>query len=508
MLDQHAEEIAKSLYLLAAEKMKPLVVVVDQFDKYVSHHGNLEHYQFPEYSKGDECLDGFPFLVGLEAESHVELPLVTLKNDVVAKVNVININKRRYIILFDANSEFQQHQQAMQGSNETKLLNEKLQNLTKQLQITQTDLEENNQLLELANDAKTRFISSMSHEFRTPISAILGFSDILSEKLSSQDQIQQHAKAIERNASYLLSLIDNVLEHAQLEKDKIIINLGPIDLPEFIESIEQFFLSHAENRKLVFNVAVENNVPQVILVDRIRLQQILINIIGNAFKYTEKGSISVIFSWSDNTLYVSVTDTGSGISREELDFIFQAYRRGQVENIRGAGLGLAISAQLAEKLKGKIEVSSTVGEGSNFTLKIQAPEASNDDIAVLHDNASNILIVEDEADLVDLLSIYLQDQGHRTIIANDGKEALKIFDTETIDLILLDMQLPDINGLDVVAKLKQTDTNVPIIGMSASLDGDTKENALRAGCRNYLTKPVQVSLLNNIISTVLAENNG
>jgi len=353
LLDQHSEELAKSLYVLAAEKMKPLVLVVGQDDRYVSHHGNLKHYQLPEYSKGDECIDEFSFLVGLEEESHIELPLVTLKNNVVAKVNVIKINERRYVVLFDANSEFHQQQEAMQGSNVTKLLNEKLQDLTAQLKTTQAELEENNQLLEIASEAKSRFISSMSHEFRTPISAILGFSDILSGNYASQDQNHQHLKAIERNASYLLSLIDNVLEHAQLEQDKILVNPVPIDLPSFIDDIKQFFQSHAKNRDLAFNVNFQKNIPQIISIDRIRLQQILINIIGNAFKYTEKGSVAVNFSWADNVLNVSVVDTGPGISDKDLDFIFKAYRRGKVENIRGAGLGLAISAQLAEKLGGK-----------------------------------------------------------------------------------------------------------------------------------------------------------
>lgn len=507
MPNQHAEDIAKSLYVLAAEKIKPLVVIVDKHDQYVSHYGNLNHYHLPEYIKGEECIDDFAFLVGLEAEPYIELPLVTLNNDVVAKINVLTINERRYIILFDANAEFGRQKETMQGSNETKLLNTKLQNLTAQLQLTQENLEKKNQLLNLANESKSRFISSMSHEFRTPISAILGFSNLLSENPSSNKLDNRHTRAIERNANYLLSLIDNVLEHAQLERDKVLINKSPLNLKEFINDVESLFETHVKESSITFCVNIDKSVPQAVLTDRIRLQQILINLIANAFKYTENGSIKVDYSWQDGFLYIRIADTGPGISAKEIDTIFQAYQRGTIANVKGAGLGLSISSQLAEKLGGKIEVSSRLGEGSIFTLSIEASLVDESEITKLSNTqAKTILVVEDDEDLVELLKIYLNDLGHHAVVAIDGERALQIIKQEQVGLVLLDMQLPNINGLEVVKRLKQFSKKIPVIGMSVSLDSEDKARALAAGCCEYLAKPIQVSLLKHTINLVLLKN--
>ena len=507
MLDQHAEDIAKSLYVLAAEKMKPLVVVVDKCGEYVSHHGNLKYYQLPEFSKGDDCIDDFSFLVGLEAEEHIELPLVTLKDNVVAKVNIITINERRYIILFDANSEFYRQQEAMQGSNETKLLNEKLHNLTTQLQLAQKELEKNNHLLNLANDSKSRFISSMSHEFRTPISAIIGFADLLTEYNNEKNNEIRYIKAIQRNSSYLLSLIDNVLEHAQLETDKLLINKRQLNLLDFIKDVESLFEAHVKETDITFRVKVDENVPQMVITDRTRLQQILINLIGNAFKYTEQGSIKVIFSWQDDYLIISIADTGVGISEKQQDIIFQPYQRGDINYVKGAGLGLSISSQLANKLGGAIKVNSNLGEGSIFTLNIEAPRLDPEEAAEFSTSESSaILIVEDDEDLVELLKIYLHEQEHRTLFARDGEEAMQIISMEKVDLLLLDMQLPKMSGLDVLTQLKKSKSKIPVIAMSASVDGDDKAQALAAGCSEYLLKPIQDTLLNHTVTKVLQKN--
>ena len=490
-MSKHIEKIAENLYALTARKMKPLIIVVDDENNYISHYGELSDYHLPSLEIGKSCVEALPFLVGLEEEAYVSLPIVNFNRDNVSSVNVIKINLHRYVVLLEAGDEHQRQQQATQDSNETKLLYQKLQQLTKQL--------------ELANNTKSRFISSMSHEFRTPISSILGYSNLLARKYTSMSEEFQYAKAIESNTQYLLSLIDNVLEHAKLEADKLLINIAPFLLNELIVNLGHMFGARSEKSNIEFNIETSGKLPQAIYSDQIRLQQILINIIGNAFKFTEVGSIVANFDWLDDVLIVKISDTGSGIPTEHQESIFQAYNRNDVNHKKGAGLGLAISAQIAEKLNGKIELESQVGKGSVFTLYIEAPSADLLSMknALLSDRAKNVLIVEDDSDLIELLKIYLQELGYFVNTAIDGNEALHKCETENIDLVLLDMQLPVLNGVEVAKKLRAEKFNAPIIAMTASSNNEDKMLALQAGCNEFLSKPIQVSPLMNAINNIL-----
>lgn len=493
-MSEHIEKIAENLYALTARKMKPLIVAIDDDNSFVSHYGELSDYKLPQFEKGQSCVEELPFLVGLEDETYVTLPIVNFNDDNVSSVNIIRINSNRYVILLEAVDEHQREQQVTQSSNETKLLYQKLQQLTQQLEI--------------ANQTKSRFISGMSHEFRTPISSILGYSNLLARNNSlNVDEVQQ-ARAIERNAQYLLSLIDNVLEHAQLEADKLTVSIAPFLLNDLIVNIGLMFGSDEQSDGLTFNLETSESLPEVIYSDQIRLQQILINIIGNAFKYTEEGFVTVNFDWLDEELVVKVTDSGPGIPIEHQANIFQAYSRYNSGSKKGAGLGLNISAQLAEKLQGKLELKSQLGKGSVFTLMLKAKVGSSDsiikDIDISKNQAKKVLVVEDDEDLVEILKIYLDEYGYKTIIADSGEVALQKCETEAIDLVLLDMQLPKLSGVEVVRNLRSSQFKTPIIGMTASSNNEDKVKALEAGCDEFLSKPIQhtslLSAINNILN--------
>ncbi len=488
---QHVEKIAENLYALTARKMKPLVVVVDNKNNYISHHGELADYQLPLFEAGQSCVEVLPFLVGLEDEAYVSLPLVNFNEKNISSVNVININAHRYVVLLEAGDEHHRQQQATQDSNETKLLYQKLQQLTQQLEI--------------ANSVKSRFISGMSHEFRTPISSILGYSSLLVSKYTFEDNEYQHARAIVSSAQYLLSLIDNVLEHAQLEADKILINIAPFSVNELITNLQYMFGARSEKSDISFSLETSESLPEAVYSDQIRLQQILINIIGNAFKYTEAGSIVASFDWKDNKLIIKISDTGPGIPLEHQENIFQAYSRYDAVHKKGAGLGLAISAQIAEKLNGQLELESHLGKGSVFTLRVMAQPADLSSIknTLLNDKAKHVLIVEDDLDLIELLKIYLQEFGYTTSTAIDGKEALQKCESENFDLVLLDMQLPVLNGIDIAKKLRAIKFHAPIIAMTASSNNEDKVLAMKAGCNEFLAKPIQLSPLMSAISNTL-----
>jgi len=489
-MSQHIEQIAENLYALTARKMKPLVVVVDDENNYISHYGELTDYHLPTFKTGQSCIDALPFLVGLEGEAYVSLPIVNFNEDIISGVNVIKINLHRYVVMLEASQEHQREQHATQGSNETKLLYQKLQQLTEQLEI--------------ANNAKTRFISGMSHEFRTPISSILGYSNLLANEYSPGEDQYQFAKSIESNTQYLLSLIDNVLEHAQLETDKLLVNIAPFPLNDLVINLGHMFGSQSGDSTVEFNVHTSEELPEAICSDFVRLQQVLINILGNAFKFTEQGSVTINFDWQDDVLIVKIKDTGPGIPIEHQASIFQAYSRYD-NNKKGAGLGLAISSQIAEKLNGKLELESEPGVGSVFTLSVEAESANLSSIKqdLLSDSGKKVLIVEDDLDLIELLKIYLNEIGYSTIAVMNGNDALQYSHDDEIDLVLLDMQLPERNGVDVAKNFRAQKFSAPIIAMTASSSHDDKVRALQAGCNEFLSKPIQMSPLMSAINNVL-----
>lgn len=493
-MSEHIEKIAENLYALTARKMKPLIVVVDDDNNFISHYGELSDYKLPQFNKGQNCVEEMPFLVGLEDEAYVTLPIVNFNDDNVSSVNIIKINYNRYVILLEAVDEYQREQQLTQSSNETKLLYQTLQQLT--------------QKLEIANQVRSRFISGMSHEFRTPLSSIIGYSNLLARDQSMDEDVIQCAQAIRRNAQYLLSLIDNVLEHAQLEIDKLAINFEPFLLNDFIVNIGLMFGLHAENTGLTFNLETNESLPKAIISDPLRLQQILINIIGNAFKYTDQGSVTVSFDWFNDELIVKVADTGPGIHKDQQANIFNAFSRYHKGSKKGAGLGLSISKQLSEKLLGRLTVDSQLGEGSRFTLYVHAKKADasllTHKFVAVDGPVKNILVVEDDEDLVEILKIYLDECGYKTIIADSGEMALQKCESESIDLVLLDMQLPKSSGIVVARNIKSSHFKIPIIGMTASSNIEDKVRALEAGCDEFLFKPIKhtslLSAINNILN--------
>ena len=355
-----------------------------------------------------------------------------------------------------------------------------------------------------ANRTKSIFLTNMSHELRTPLNAILGFTNILKKSKNIEKLEKQNIDTIYSSGQHLLSLINEILEFAKIEAGKIIINSNDFNLFKFLDEIRLMFTSKCEAKGLEFSLNIHKSVPKYIRCDEKRLRQILINILGNALKFTQKGFISTHIKANKERLYVEVCDTGIGMSKESIEVIFKPFE--QIEEKKhkhdGTGLGLAITKELIEKMKGKIKVESKVNLGStfNFNIEIQKIDSLEDKekieetiIKLKNTKKLRVLVADDVKANRDLLIQLLSSYGIDTVQASDGQEVLKCIKESTFDLIFMDILMPNLDGLETTKILKKQDStkDIPIIVISANVFEEDKQKVLDSKADSFLPKPFE-----------------
>ncbi|MEQ4674979.1 aerobic respiration two-component sensor histidine kinase ArcB [Providencia vermicola] len=371
--------------------------------------------------------------------------------------------------------------------------------------------------LESASREKTTFISTISHELRTPLNGIVGLSRILLDTELTSEQ-SSYLKTIHVSAVTLGNIFNDVIEMDKIERRKVQLDNQPITLSEFVNDLENLSGLLVQPKGLKFVMDVAPALPKKVLTDGTRLRQILWNLIGNAVKFTQKGEVKLsIWQESENKLFFRVQDSGIGIPKDELDKIFAMYY--QVTDsaggkpATGTGIGLSVSRRLAQNMGGDIQVESQIGEGSTFTLSISAPVV-DDEIVEFEENdddyplpALHILLVEDiELNVVVACSV-LENLGNTVDVAMTGKDALSMFAPGEYDLVLLDIQLPDMTGLDISRQLKQQynkEDLPPLIALTANVLKDKKEY-FDAGMDGVLSKPLSVPALTQVIEQFWGE---
>src|SRR5476651_1169832 len=362
--------------------------------------------------------------------------------------------------------------------------------------------------LENASREKTTFISTISHELRTPLNGIVGLSRILLDTELDKEQ-HSYLKTIHVSAITLGNIFNDIIEMDKIERRKVQLDNQSVDFTEFLSDLENLSGLLVQPKGLKFIMEPDLPLPRSIITDGTRLRQILWNLIGNAVKFTLHGEIVIrIRRGAGDVLYFDVQDSGIGIPDDEQDKIFAMYY--QVKDQRGGkpatgtGIGLAVSKRLAQAMGGDIQVSSRPGEGACFTLSIAAPEGPapvEDDEDDLPLPALNVLLVEDiELNVVVARSV-LEKLGSSVEVAMNGHDALAMFDPDEFDLVLLDIQLPDMTGLDIARKLRQDYAGrhlPPLVALTANVLKDKKEY-LDAGMDDVLSKPLSVSALTAMI---------
>lgn len=373
--------------------------------------------------------------------------------------------------------------------------------------------EQRRQLAEQANAAKTQFLATLSHEIRTPMTGVMGMAELLLDTPLNATQ-QGYTETMQRSGGMLLKLLNDALDLARIEAGRLELELAPFDPRAMLEEVGRLAVGQAGAKGLEFAVRVAEELPARVVGDAFRIRQILLNLVNNALKFTERGGVTLAAARSAKDLVFSVSDTGPGIPEDVQARLFEPFEQGAGPQRRtGSGLGLAICRELASLMGGEIELESRMGYGSSFRFRIALPEvAALSPPAVFASRAATgegrscrVLLVEDDATVAEVVVRLLERQGHRVRHAAHGLEALAELAQESYDAMLLDLDLPGVDGFQVAQLVRQHEKpgqRLPIIAVTARTGGDEEARSRAAGMDRFLRKPLTGEQLARILADV------
>jgi signal transduction histidine kinase/ActR/RegA family two-component response regulator len=371
-----------------------------------------------------------------------------------------------------------------------------------------------------ANAAKSAFLANMSHEIRTPMTAIVGYADLLSDPNLETGERDSYVRTIRRNGEHLVNVVNDILDLSRIESGKLEVQSAPCSIREIVEDVATLMRRSAMEKNLDLTIKVETGGPEHILSDPLRLRQIVLNLVGNAVKFTDRGGVSVtvrgqIDGAGQAQMVIEVADTGIGIAPDRLKLLFQPFQQAADPDARrqtGTGLGLAISRRLAQMLGGDIAVESHYGVGSRFVVQIQAPVAHGRAIEAAEAadkcppslRGIRVLLAEDGRDNRRLICIHLRRLGCTVKAVENGLEAVRLARAseeagEAFDVVLMDMHMPVLDGYGATAELRARGYVRPIIALTAyAMEGD-RQQCIEGGCDEYVVKPIDMVHLSRII---------
>ncbi len=390
------------------------------------------------------------------------------------------------------------------------------------------------ELLDAKNNAeqaartKSNFLANMSHEIRTPMNAIIGFSEIILQDPDLKDSSKQHLNTILNSGKNLLGIINDILDFSKIEAGKINLESVCFHLANTIDDTLRTLEFKAAEKDLTIDVNIANDISTRVTGDPTRLRQVIINLVGNAIKFTRSGNINLDIAPAnaDDFLQFSIRDTGLGMSPEQVEAVFHAFSQAESSTRRrfgGTGLGTTISKQIIELMEGEIWVDSTLGVGSTFHFTARLPEAMNDAECLFEGGNINhthyqsprtfdVLLAEDIAANATLATLRLEQQGHKITWVENGQLAVQAYEQGAYDLILMDVQMPELDGLDATKRIRQieqkTNRHTPILALTASIMKEDQALCINAGMDAVVGKPINFDELLSTMETFVPTDKG
>jgi signal transduction histidine kinase/CheY-like chemotaxis protein len=428
-------------------------------------------------------------------------------------VNASMLDESKKITVYNNISEIKFYEKQLEEQN-SELLNVKTryEKLNHELENAIIKAEENDRL-------KTSFLANMSHEIRTPMNAILGFSDLLKSMDLAQNKREEYFEIINANGNRLMNIINEIVDISKIDAKELKLQPDIFSLNNLIDQLQQQFLisPRSNNTEIVVKKALSDD-ESYLNCDETRLGQVLSNLLENALKFTPNGLIEMGYSLKGNQLHFYVKDNGAGIHPKDHMRIFERF--GQSENNslnikEGSGLGLAICKGIIELMGGKIWVESEINKGSTFYFTKPYCSAGFHELKIeelkvhveLDNNVRNILIAEDEESNYLYLEALLEPYDFKLIHVENGKEAVEIMqNNNSIDLILMDFNMPIMNGIDATKEIRKTNKDIPIIAITAYAMAEDKQKAIEVGCNEYISKPIKKDNLLELINKLILSN--
>jgi len=397
-----------------------------------------------------------------------------------------------------------------------------------------SNAEKNQAISEAQNKAKSQFFASMSHEFRTPLTAIIGYTDLADRPTTSEVERKDHIKTIRHGAQHLLQLINDILDLSKIEAQQMDVEAIPVNLLQIVQEVYEFVWILAEQKGIRFHIDYQFPLPEIIISDPTRLKQALINLCSNSVKFTHKGGVTLHITCdaSAQQLSFAVEDTGIGLKPEQIQKLFSAFVQVDSSTSRtfgGTGLGLYLSKLIANKLGGDIRVTSEYGKGSTFTIAIttgslenvvwleklplntEAPIDQNEESITVSPVAQlgaqqgekiKVLLADDNLVNQKLVGFHLQQMGAEVVYASDGLEAIAESINGKVDLILMDMEMPYLDGMVVVSLLRKKGFAKPIYALTGNVNEEAQKESKDAGCDGHLSKPLDTAKLSAVIQSL------
>jgi signal transduction histidine kinase/CheY-like chemotaxis protein/HPt (histidine-containing phosphotransfer) domain-containing protein len=436
----------------------------------------------------------------------------------------------KYSILVDITDQkeiqgdmIQSHAKLAMHSKQLKMTNANLQITKLQLQKIVNELEEQTKKAQLATISKSQFLANMSHEIRTPMNAVMGMTYLLN-RTNLDDKQKDYVQKIDTSSKNLLNIINDILDFSKIEAGKLELDKIDFKLENLVGNVRNIVEQKAIEKEIEFTIIYNVHNQNVYFGDPLRIGQILVNLLNNAIKFTQKGRVELIISpVSSERVLFEVKDTGLGLSKEHIDKLFESFTQADTSTTRkfgGTGLGLSITKQLTHLMDGEIYIESELGIGSNFMVELLLPKGDDTKIAIetqeeisflrdkcLELQGSHILLVEDNSINQEIIVSLLENFGVKIDIANNGLEAVQLYlqNKEKYELILMDLKMPIMDGFEATQKIRALDTKIPIIALTANAMTQDIDATKKAFMNEHLNKPIVVEKLYGVLNKYLSK---